>query len=251
MHPAAEDLLIAAALLALLLISYEGGFRFGLRTVTESGPRAGEQIGAIQGALLGLLGLLLAFSFAAAGARFLERQDLIVQEANAIGTAYLRADLLDEPQRSDLRETLKRYTRHRIDMVSRLRAGVTSDALAEVEGFHTAMWRAASLGVLDKPAFAVVLLNPVNEVIDLHSVRIATARKRLPPLVLGLLIASSMLSVGVIGYGCGLSGGRRYALALPLIVIIWAALWVTVDLDRPRAGLMQLNDEPLRSISFG
>src|SRR5689334_2396428 len=108
-----HDLIIAMGVLATLLIALEVGFRAGRRSAAEADPRALGQIGAVQGAMLGLLGLLLAFSFAAAAARFFERQDLIVSEANAIGTSYLRADLLEEPHRSALQTALQQYTTHR------------------------------------------------------------------------------------------------------------------------------------------
>src|SRR5690242_12223505 len=103
-----SDLLVALALLILFLIALELGFRRGRRAAAAD-PQASPQVSAVLGALLGLLGLLLAFSFAAAGTRFLERQDLIVTEANAIGTAYLRADMLSAPHREALRTALKDY----------------------------------------------------------------------------------------------------------------------------------------------
>jgi hypothetical protein len=94
------------------------------------------------------------------------------------------------------------------------------------------------------------VLGPVNEVIDLHSLRVAAGRKHLPPLVLGLLIGCSALAVGVIGYGCGLSGGRRAPLTFSLVTLIGLALWVTIDLDHPRTGLMQLSDAPLAELQL-
>jgi hypothetical protein len=98
-HPVIQDVSVAVGILLVLFASLEAGFRFGRARGSDAGASA--QIGTVQGALLGLLGLLLGFSFAAAGARFIERQDLIVSEANAIGTAYLRADLLEEPFRAN------------------------------------------------------------------------------------------------------------------------------------------------------
>jgi hypothetical protein len=249
LNPILEDLLIAAALVAILLVGLEAGFRAGRQARSES-DAAGGQVGAIQGAILALLGLLLAFSYAAAGSRFIERQDLIVAEANAIGTAYLRADLLDEPQRSELRAALKRYTEQRIEVSRNLRNGMTPAALEEVARLHARIWRAASAGVAARPAAVVGVLPPVNEVIDLHSTRMAAAVKRLPPIVMGLLIVSSVVAVGVMGYGCGIGRQRRAPLTAALALLIGAALWVTIDLDHPRAGLIQLSDAPLESIDF-
>jgi hypothetical protein len=245
-----QDISVAVGLLVMLLVALEFGFRAGRRAATNTDPQAGGQVGAIQGAILGLLGLLLAFSFAAAGGRFLERQDLIVTEANAIGTAYLRADLLDEPHASELRAALKRYTEHRIELATRLRQGLPPGAAAEVEGLHSGIWNAAIAGVTASPAAMLGVLPPVNEVIDLHSTRIAAGRKHLPMPVVGLLIACSVLSMGVIGYGSGIGGRRRAPLTISLALLIATALWITIDLDYPRAGLLQLSDAPLKALTF-
>lgn len=250
MNPILQDLLVAAGLFLLLLLALEGGYRLARRARADADARGAGQVGAIQGAILGVLGLLLAFSFAAAGARFLERQDLIVEEANAIGTAYLRADLLDEPNAGALRSALRRYTEHRVAVAARLRSGVTPADLAEVDRLQGEMWDASVAGVAARPSAMIGVIPAVNEVIDLHTLRIASGRKHLPLLVMGLLIACSVLAMAVIGYGSGASGRRRAPLTIPLVALIGAALWITIDLDHPRAGLLKLNDAPLAQLRF-
>lgn len=245
-----QDISIALALLAGLALALEIGFRAGRRATQEGDSKAGAQLGSIQGAIIGLLGLLLGFSFAAAGSRFLERQDLIVREANAIGTATLRSDLLPEPHRSNLRGALQRYTQHRLELSQRLGRGIGSADAAEIDRLHARMWRAAADGVAAAPGAMLVVVPAVNEVIDVHSLRVGAGRKHLPPLVLWLLIGCSVLSVAVIGYGCGTGKRRRGSLTTPLTLMIWAALWITIDLDHPRAGLMRLSDAPLESLRF-
>jgi hypothetical protein len=248
--PIVQDVSVVAGLLLLLLAALEAGFRHGRRAAADADPRATGQVGAVQGALLGLLGLLLAFSFAAAGARFLEKQDLIVKEANAIGTAWLRADLLEEPHRSELRAALRSYTEHRIAVSARLRGGLDPAFLEQVDALHTRIWAAAIAGVDARLAVMQGVLPPVNEVIDLHATRIAAGRKHVPGLVMGLLISCSVLAIAVIGYGSGLGGRRRPALTLPLAILLATALWITIDLDHPRAGLLQLSDAPLKALNF-
>jgi hypothetical protein len=248
-RPVVEDVSIAIGLLLALVLALELGFRAGREHGAQS-EAGGGQVGAIQGAVLGLLGLLLAFSFAAAGSRFLERQDLIVDEANAIGTAYLRADLLDAVHGGELREALKRYTEQRLAISRDMRTRLTAAALAEVDRLHERIWNAAVAGVAERPAAMLGVLPPVNEVIDLHSTRLAAGRKHLPALVLVLLIASSLLSVAVMGYGCGLGGERRAPLTVALTLLIATSLWITIDLDHPRGGLIQLSDAPLQSLPF-
>jgi hypothetical protein len=245
-----EDTAIFAGLLVGLLAALEVGYRSGLRAEPETEGIANRQVGPIEGALLGLLGLLLAFSFAASGTRFLERQDLIVREANAIGTVYLRADLLAEPFRSSLRSALKDYTAHRLSATSGTRGTADPSIVAEVDAFHARIWKAARDGVEDRPGALVVVIPAVNDLIDLHALRVAAAMKHIPYIVLGLLFASSGLAIAVIGYGCGAERNRRGFMTVPLALIIAAALWVTYDLDHPRRGLLQLDDAPLQALKF-
>lgn len=245
-----REILIAAGLLFILLTVVEIGFRIGRGRKIDADPRAGAQIGAVQGAALGLLALLLGFSFAAAGTRFLERQDLITTEANAIGTAYLRADMLDEPFRSNLRTALKQYTDHRIQVSAALRHGLPPETLNEIDAHHKKIWKAASDGANAKPASMIVVLPPVNEVIDIHSLRLAAGKKHVPPIVLSLLFGSSVLSLGVMGYTGGVTGRRHAILHGILAFLIGITLWTIIDLDYSRLGLLQLSDAPLKAIKF-
>jgi hypothetical protein len=96
----------------------------------------------------------------------------------------------------------------------------------------------------------VVVLPPVNEVIDLHTTRVAAGRKHLPAFVLGLLVACSAMSIGTIGYGWGLTGRRCPMMTAALALLIAAALWTTIDLDYTRAGLLRLSDQPLKELKL-
>lgn len=247
-----QEGVVALGVFAVLVASLEIGFRFGRRRTiaSEESASAGAQIGAIQGALLGLVGLLLAFSFAAAASRFLERQDLIVREANAIGTAHLRADLLGDPHRSDLKRALEEYTVHRLVRIPHL-LDLPPEVQATFARFHERIWSAARDGVQAERSATVVVLDAVNEVIDVHTLRVAAARKHLPILVLSILFAASVLALAVIGYGCGLVRDRKSPMTIPLALLIGAALWTIIDLDHARRGLLQLNDAPLAELGYG
>lgn len=246
-----NDLLVAVTLFVSLFVALEIGFLLGRRFAAREGGAGAGQVGAIQGAALGLLGLLLAFSFGGAATRFLDRQDLIVEEANAIGTSLLRADLLPEPKRTELRGALRVYTEHRLELSPRLKDGLTAEDIAEFGRLQERLWRAAVDGVNARPDAMKTVLDPVNEVIDLHSLRLAAGRKKLPSPVLVLLFACSYLGIGTIGFGTGLSGQRRPFLTTALMLIVGGALWITFDLDHPRGGMLQLSDAPLREIDFG
>lgn len=244
------EMLIAAGLLLGLLVSLEAGFRVGLRAKeSREVPEAG-QLGAVQGSILGLLGLLLGFSFAGAAGRFMERQEYIVQEANAIGTAFLRADLIDEPHRSDLQQALADYTAFRVEASKTIQFGLSEDTEAMVAELHARIWHAARSGVTENDGTMVVVLGPVNEVIDLHALRVGASRRHLPGLVLGLLIGCSSLAIAVIGYGCGLTGRRHSLMTVSLTILICTALWTTIDLDHPRVGIIRLDDRPLTEMDL-
>ena len=243
-----SEIVIAIALLGGLLIAVEVGFRLGRHAPKSTGDPSGSLTGAIQGATLGLLGLLLGFSFAGAAGRYIDRQDLITADANAISTTYLRADLLIAPHDQRLRREIEAYLAHRLEASTRLRAGLTTQDVEHVQDLHGGMWRAAVEGVKETPAATLAVLNPLNEVIDLHSSRVAAGRKHLPGLVLALLVVCAALAVGVIGYGCGLSGNRTLAMTVPLVVVIAAALWTTIDLDHGRIGLIRISDQALHDL---
>ena len=246
----AIELGIAVGLLLGLLLALELGFRLG-RRVYRTDPDAGmNEIGVIQTAMLGVLGLLLAFSFAAAGSRFLERQDLITQEANAIGTSYLRAGLLADPHRTNLRTALKEYTEHRIAASAQRVAAWDPASLAEVERLHERIWESATEGVAGDHELGLLVLPPINDTIDLHATRVGAARKHIPRIVMILLIACSILSMAVIGYGCGLENRRRWPMTISLAIVIGFALCITIDLDYPRAGMLRLSDQPLIDLEF-
>lgn len=247
-------LAVVLAIFGGLLLAIESGYRLG-RHAVKSDRRSGDSktgahTGAVQGATLGLLGLLLGFSFAGAAGRYIERQDLITSEANAISTAYLRAELLPAPHGEDLRGALRDYVAHRIEISQSLKLSLTDEDVARIAGFHDRIWRAASGGVREQPGLATPLLNPVNDVLDLHASRVATGHKHLPGLVLGLLALCAALAMGSMGYGCGLMGRRNLSITAPLAVLIGAAMWTTIDLDYARIGLIRVSDQALLDLDL-
>lgn len=242
-HPAVPYL-VAAALLLGMVASVELGYRLGRRAKKSETDKS--QIGAVQGAVLGLLGLLLGFSFAGAGARFIERQDTVVREVNAVGTAWLRADLLDEPARTQLREALRAHTDERVTLVTQFELDHLLAVVDRMQAIEARMWNAAARGVEQRPQFANLVVPAVNEVIDLQTTRNASFFRHIPSLVLWLLIIAAGAALGVVGYGCGLAAKRNFESTTALALLIAVALWTTIDLDHPRRGLIKLNYAPLQ-----
>jgi hypothetical protein len=237
------EVLVAVTLFGAMFLPLELSYRLGYRRKVARGD--GAQLGPIQGAVLGLLALLLGFSFAGATSRFVARQDLIVSEANAIGTAYFRADLLDEPYRRELRELLRTYTAVRIAWFNEMNLERQASLGRDAERLHPRIFQAAAQGVERVPQFAVVVLQPVNEVIDLHTARISALWRHLPLLVIAALVVCAALGLVTVGYSCGLARRRSLVFSYALGLLIAAALWMTIDLDYPRRGLMRVNQQPM------
>ncbi len=241
---------IPVGLVAVMLLSVDVGFRVGRRRVRRAETHEALDTGSTQGALLGLLGLLLAFSFGGASSRYVERQDLIMREANVIGTAYLRADLLDPPHAEELQAALVHYVDHRLEISRSLRLVLPRHLLDEVREQHVEIWRIALAGVQEKPGMTFAVLGPINEVFDLHASRVAAGQRRLPGLILVLLVACSMLTLGVLGYASALAHRRNGAMNAAVAVLISAAMWTTFDLDSPRIGLIRISDVALERLDF-
>jgi hypothetical protein len=202
----------------------------------------------IQGATLALLGLLLGFSFSGASSRFIERQDLIVREANAIGTAYLRADLLPVSERDQLRSALRAYGTMRLALAQREASGRgAADAHQEVAAQQMAIWGIVIRGVEKRPDASQLVAPPVNDLIDLLAARDAATRRHVPIPVMITLWVCAAVSLGSVGYGIGRAGRTIGTQAVLLGVLICASIAVTIDLDYPMRGFIQLDMEPLRA----
>jgi hypothetical protein len=168
--------------------------------------------------------------------------DIIVKEANALGTAYLRADTIAEPQRAELKAAVKEYTADRITLLSPEGRDQIEPLLAKVGGLHERMWRSAIKATQDSAPLMAVVLPPINEVIDLHSMHLAMARRHLPLPIMAVLFGTAAISVGMIGFGNG-RVGRRFSLLDAIYgVVLAVALWMIIDLDYPSIGLITISN---------
>lgn len=240
------EIVLAIVYLVLLLGAVEIGRWLAARHL-NSGREQVMDTGAIQGAMLGLLALLLGFSFGGASDRFVERQDLVVADANAISTAWLRAGLLSDDDAQSLRSDLERYLEHRLK-VSAERTALDPDQLAKTDGFHDRLWNGAVAAEAGNAELHVAALTSINELIDVFEQRIAAAQRHLPEAILLLLVICSLLTLLVIGYSGRMSGVKRTVLTRALAVLIALALLATVDMDHARIGLIQVSDAPLERL---
>jgi hypothetical protein len=238
----------AVALLLLLITggSLELGFRTGRRM-----KREGEQpvqLGTMQAGILGLLGLLLGFSFSGATGRFLERQELLVREANAIGTAFLRAELLNPADRDVIHAELREYGDARLELFKAVQSEPVNAATTRLDDIQRRLWNHATQGVQARPELTMAILPPLNEVFDLLAAHQAATGRHMPWLIAFLLLSCAAATIFCIGMGCGLAKKRQLGTAGVLTFLIATSLWATIDLDHPRIGLVRIDGSPMERL---
>jgi hypothetical protein len=238
------ELLVAMGLIAGVVAAHEIGFWLG--SLTRSADELFDrQVALVRTSTAALVAFLVGFAFSGAAARFVDRVDIVVKEANALGTAYLRADIIPEPQRGELKTALKEYTADRVALLSGEGRDQIEPLLAKVSGLHQRMWRPAIRATQDNAPLMAVVLPPINEVIDLHSVHLAMARRHLPTPIMTLLLGTAAIGLGMVGFGNGRVGRRFSVLDAVYGAVLAIALWVTIDLDYPGIGLIRVSNLPV------
>ena len=241
-------LLIFAIAIALFLFASEIGFRLGRRRQSESNEPARSQVNMLEAASLGLLALLLGFTFSMALTRYDTRRQLVLDEANAIGTTYLRAQLLPEPARKEISNLLRRYVDVRLEFYQ---AGISQRKLQKVdddtEKLHGALWSyAIAAGGQDPRAIPTGLfIQSLNDVIDLHAKRVTALENHVPESIFILLLIVATLSLGLVGYGAGMGRDRNLLPAVISIILIASVILLIMDLDRPRRGLIKVSQQSM------
>lgn len=198
----------------------------------------------IRNAILALVTFLVGFSFAGAGARFIDRQDMIVKEANALGTAYLRTMMLPDPQRGQLQAELRQYTADRLELLHSYDEANIRALLAKAGSAQNRIWRIGMAGVGTDREFANFMLPPLNDVIDIHSEHLYAARRHVPQPILVVIIIAAAIGMAMIGFDNGLVRRRFLLLSSSFALVSAASLWMTIDLDRPRHGFLRASDQP-------
>jgi ABC-type glycerol-3-phosphate transport system permease component len=244
MDNTARIVAISILILVGLIACLEAGFRLGRRNAASNPERAYEGIGAIEAAVFALLGLLLAFSLSGATSRLEKRRALIVQEANAIGTAYLRLDLLPPAEQPAMRQLFREYLDLRIGVYEAIADTAASarkqlDAVALQQEIWTRAISATGQGA-EQPA-RLLLLPAMNEMIDVTTTRAVALNTHLPSAVAILLVAITLLSGVVAGYAMSRRGARSWLHLLLYAVVVGATLYMVLDLEYPRSGLIRLD----------
>jgi uncharacterized protein YneF (UPF0154 family) len=235
---------VSLGLFLAMLMCLEIGFQIGRRRMGETGEQPDEGSGVIEAAIFGLLGLLLAFSFAGGEGRLDARRQLIVHEANAISTAYLRLDLLPDSEQPRMRHLFREYLDTRLEVHENLsddeaRARVVTRA-SQIQ--HEIWVQAVVASRLDASQnIGRLLLPALNEMIDVTTSREIALQTHMPPLIFVLLICIALLSGVLAGYAMTKGRRRSWVHGLIFAAVISVTIYAVLDLDSPRSGLIRLD----------
>jgi len=239
--------LVGLGVLATLLLAVEIGYRGHLWLVRRRAGDEAKEDGQthLLGAVLGLLALLLGFTFSLSLDRYETRRDLVVQEANALGTAWLRTQLLEEPNRAVVAGRLRNYVAARVAWSKAPHA----DPAAASAG-QQALWTAvgAALRTDSSPQLTRGLMDAVNESFDLAASRIYERQAHIPDRVLFVLLLYTVLSSVMLGYVLAGSGRPHRIATFLTLMLLSLALVLILDLDRPRSGAIQVSQQPLEDL---
>jgi hypothetical protein len=239
---------LALATCVVAWVALEAGFRLGRWRYAHAAQEKEGPIGTMVGSILALLAFMLAFTYSLAGARFDARRQTVLDEANAIGTTYLRARLLPEPQRTEVARLLRQYVDARLpDGRQGMTAPAIADAVARSEQLHEALWSQAVAAAERNPTpITGLFVLSLNEMIDLHARRVLVGRRSRIPLVIWIgLFLLAILSIASMGYQAGLSAMRRSPAMLGLILAFAGVLLLIADLDRPTEGSLTTSQEAM------
>lgn len=244
--------LVEVALLIVMPVAAEVGFRAGLRRHRpneDQDEALGSQVGIVQATTFAILGLLAAFTISMAEGRFSARRALILDEANAIGTTFLRSKYLREPHPAELAPLFRSYVDARVayyaaggDVTAAERELVTAERL------QREIWAHAIEVVREDPEHGdsiSAFVESLNEMIDLENARVAAITTHVPLTVIVLVVLVGLLACVTTGYDCGLAGRRVWLSVLLLPLLVGVAICVMIDLDAPRIGLITTGQPPM------
>lgn len=221
------------------------GRRIGLARLARDPEGLEKGAQAAEGSMLALLGLLLAFTFSGAAGRIETRKELIVAEANAIGTAYLRLDMLPADAQPALRDLFRDYVDSRLATYKNVRDDAAVKAgLAASADLQARIWTlgvAACVRPDAAPGSAEVLLPALNEMIDITTTRMMATKNHPPPVIFALLTALCFLSALLVGYGTSVNQKRRWLHTVAFSLTLTMTVYVIVDIEFPRLGLIRVD----------
>jgi hypothetical protein len=226
----------------IILVTSEVGWQIGLRDKEHGGLN----VSTLQSSILGLLALIIGFTFAMALSRFEARRDAVLNEANAIGTAALRARLLAEPYRTEALKLLREYVQIRINVFQSERSlAEVKTAVERSNAIQEALWQQAKSAASSDTGMVPtgLFIQTLNEMIDNQAKRLSALRNRVPNLVLLALFGIAAVGGGFSGYASALSTKRSRLPVYLMGLLVCAVIMVILDLDRPSSGFIVNNQQ--------
>ena len=244
MKPPVPPLLFAVLFFFGMMVLLETGRRVGvIRRSRESADERGN-LAAIEGAVFALFGLLVAFTFSGGASRFNEKRMLIAEEANSIETAYLRLQLVSPPTQSDLQELFRRYADSRLETYRLLpNMKAAEEEMAKSKKLQEEIWTAAVAATSlpnSHPAAGILLLPALNNMIDMSTTRTMALQLHPPTIVYALLFVLGLICSMLVGYRMAGAAHRSWLHILSYTFITVIIVYVILDVEYPRAGLIRL-----------
>jgi hypothetical protein len=237
---------LAVALVAIVGGAAAAGTVVGRRIRARPGATH-ESVGVVQATLLGLVGLLLAFGLTMAVGRYDNRRAVVVQESNDIGTTFLRAQMLAEPDRTESLDLLKRYADVAVDLANQVPDNDRFDTdVTQIGELQRELWSVAGDAVRADPTGTAprLYVETLNAMIDSHNDRVTSLRNRVPSTVLILQLVGSAVAIGVLSLYLALLG-RGVITSFVATTVVLLILFISFDLDRPHRGLITVPDSAL------
>jgi uncharacterized membrane protein (Fun14 family) len=244
-----NSIVIVSILFFLILGAEEAGYRLGRHHQNKTDVDVKTNTNTIQAGMLGLLGLILGFSFNMAMQRYINRSDAVIQEANAISTALLRTSLLPEPYDSLTHSLLQEYINLRLQVSNTDQATVSEQELLKEKTTQkqNEIWmNAVQAARIDPRAVTTgYFISSLNNMIDAQGRRNAMLQLHVPEVILLLLFTVFIATGGLMGYASGLGRKRTFLPSTLMTLLISLVVFIILDLDRPKRGLIKVNQDSI------
>lgn len=244
-----NSILIVAILFVLILLANEAGYRLGHYYQSKTDDDVKNHTNTIQAGTLGLLALILGFTFNLALQRYNSRSESVIHEANAIGTALLRTDLLPEPYDSITHALLQNYISLRLAVSNTNQTQVSEQDTLDIvtQRLQKKIWIiAVSAAQVDpRPVTTGYFIDALNVMIDAHGKRNALLQLHVPEVILFLLFIVFIMSGALMGYASGLGKRRTTTPTMMMTFLISLVVFIIIDLDRPKRGIIKVNQDSM------
>jgi len=243
--------IVSAATLVAILVGIEGGYRLGRATRARSEDEKESPVSAIAGTILAMLAFIMAFTFGIVSDRYDARKALVLEEANAIRTAWLRSAFLPEPDRGEAVALLRQYVEGRLSSVRSGDFAAVQRAVVQSGDIQRRLWDMAVVNARKdmNSDVAALYVDALNALTNVHASRVSVGiHGRMPAGIWIALYALIMLSMVAVGYHTAIAGSRRSWMMLILGLSFSLVITLIAALDRPQGGYVPVSQQPLEEL---